>query len=185
MTLSFSSQLSVTLYMFNFFNFGQHKKAKALEKQREMIRVALNTVLRRRKISPRHIGCEVIPMTRAGAANVVLVQLTLLSWVDGVVHDASDLENELFEVICLFTRNARKADFLFLWKFAVGRSSGSNSTDTSEKPLDGTSNLALAGKLVSVPKSEPAIKFDLPRTALDEDTPQRDSRFPPTVIDNR
>lgn len=184
-----SWHFSGTLHMFNFFSFGQRKKAKALEKQREMIRVALSTVLRRRSISPRTIGCEVIPMSRAGVADVTLVQLSLLSWNEGLMHDASDLENELFEVICLFTRNARKADFLFLWKFALekgafdNQAQRSNSKDALPEPNSIPHHLALAPKLVPVPKAERPVKFDLPRTALDEeDDDHRDSRFPPTVV---
>ncbi len=175
--------------MFKFFGFGQGKKAKNLEKQREMIRVALNTVLRRRNISSRSIGCEVMPMFRQGAADVTLVQLVIVSWNEGLMRDAADLESELFEVICLFTRNTRKADFLFLWKFALDQSQADNkvadskSTPARSEPRNDLPNLTLAPRLVPVPKAESPIKFDLPRTALDEDDDEhRDSRFPATVV---
>jgi hypothetical protein len=175
--------------MFNFLGFGQRKKAKAAEKQREMIRVALNTVLRRRNIPPRAMGCEVMPMSRIGAADVTLVQLVLLSWNEGLMQETNDLENELFEVICMFTRNTRRADFLFLWKLALEKGQADNKgpranlADAGSEPASAPQNLSGAPKLVPVPKIERSVKFDLPRTALDEDDDDhRDSRFPPTVV---
>lgn len=178
--------------MFKFFGFGQSKKAKNLEKQREMIRVALNTVLRRRNISPRSIGCEVMPMSRQGATDVTLVQLVILSWNEELMRDAADLESELFDVICVFTRNTRKADFLFLWKFALDKNQADNkiadskSTHAGPEPRNDLPHLTLTPRLVPVPKAEPPVKFDLPRTALDEDDDEhRDSRFPPTVVSSQ
>lgn len=175
--------------MFGFFSFGQRKKVKNLDKQREMIRVALNTVLRRRNISPRSIGCEVMPMCRTAEAGVTLVQLVMLSWNEALLQDASDLESELFEVICLFTRNTRKADFLFLWKFALDKSQAdhrvpiASSIDPPSEPKNDALNLTVTPKLVPLPKAEPTVKFDLPRTALDdEEDEHRDSRFPATIV---
>ena len=83
--------------MFGFLGFGKKKKEQRDERQREVIRVALNNVLRRRGIAPQSIGCEIEPMSRPGAADLMLVQLIIRKWNEGLMNDAPDLEAELFD----------------------------------------------------------------------------------------
>ena len=177
--------------MFSFLGFGSKKKEQRDERQREVIRVALNNVLRRRGISPQSIGCEIESMTRKGAADVMLVQLLILDWNDGLMHDAPDLEQELFEVICLFGRGTQASDLLFVWKFALEKGAAGEkapaaaAVTTATETKDAGPALALAPKISVVPKVEPPVKFDLPRSALDEKENQNDDGFPATVIGHR
>lgn len=177
--------------MFSFLGFGKRKKEQRDERQREVIRVALNNVLRRRGISPQSIGCEMVSMTRKGGADVILVQLLILNWNDGLMHDAPDIEEELFEVICLFGRGTQASDLMFVWKFALEKGIASEKVPDAATPApvsdmkDAPPALALAPKITVVPKVEPPVKFDLPRSALDDIDNQNDDGFPATVIGRR
>ena len=183
--------------MFEFLGFGRARKTKELEKQNEVIRLALNSVLRRRGITPQSIGCELTPLARPGGAGVTLVQLVIHGWHEALMLDASDLENELFDVICLYGRSSKASDFLFVWKFAIDKSTASN------KPLEvqvkaaapqvssavpaipipavaAASVAAVAATAVATPAA--AAKFDLPKTALDQEAEPNDYGFPPTML---
>jgi len=174
--------------MFGFLGFGRSRKAKESEKQREVIRLALNSVLRRRGISPQSIGCELTPMSRAGAADVTLVQLVIVGWYDGLMYDAPDLESELLDVIALFGRGTQESDFLFVWKFAVEKNK-SNVRLAEPKPQPASTELNSADlglapepKPVESAKAAPAAKFDLPKSTRDNPDSQNDYGFPPTVM---
>ena len=190
--------------MFEFLGFGRARKTKEFEKQREVIRLALNSVLRRRGVPPQSIGCEMTPLTRNDGADVTLVQLVILGWHESLLRDASDLENELFDVICLYGRSSKASDFLFTWKFAIDKGVASKQpVETQLKasapqaksavPATPTAAPVVAAAAVSAaavaaplaatatPVAPPA-KFDLPKTALDQKTEQDDYGFPPTML---
>ena len=86
--------------MFGFFGLGRRRRARHHETQSEMVRVALNSVLRRRGMATSSIGCELLPLSRPGASEVMLVQLLIRAWEERLIHEAVDLEAELFDVIC-------------------------------------------------------------------------------------
>ncbi|MEI7536079.1 MAG: hypothetical protein WCJ76_02655 [Comamonadaceae bacterium] len=177
--------------MFGFFAMGRRRKARHYEKQREMVRVALNSVLRRRGIATASIGCELLPLSRPGASEVILVQLLIRTWDERLIHEAVDLENELFDVICLYSRSTRNADFLINWKFAIDKADASKASESKSgaakpEPKGAEPGVALPPKLSAVPSIMPAIKFDLPKTDLDLDDDERHHEygFPATVIRN-
>ena len=175
--------------MFGFFSFGRGRKARRLEKQREMIRVALNSVLRRRGMATQSIGCDLLAMSRPGASELLLVQLLIRHWDERLIHEAVDLEAELLDVICLYSGNARSAEFLINWKFGIDKVDASKASESKprEKPQDpklATPTAPALPKLAAVPTASPALKFDLPKTDLDLDDDQRHHEygFPATVI---
>ncbi len=174
--------------MFGFLGFGKKKKEQRDERQSEVIRVALNNVLRRRGIAPQSIGCEIEPMSRPGAADLMLVQLIIRKWNEGLMNDAPDLEAELFDVICLFSHSTRASDLLFVWKFAIDQEVRNEPVPepapvaASAEVKSSPPNLVLAPRIVAVPKVESPVKFDLPRTARDDSEGRSDHDFPATVI---
>ena len=175
--------------MFGFFGLGRRRRARHHESQREMVRVALNSVLRRRSIATSSIGCELLPLSRPGAAELMLVQLLIRTWDERLVHEAVDLETELFDVICLYSRSKGTTDFLITWKFAIekpdmSKTSESKSAAAKPEPRSTEPGGALPPKLSAVPSPAPVFKFDLPKTDLDLDDDQRHHEygFPATVI---
>ena len=167
--------------MFGFFGFGRHRRARHHESQREMVRVALNSVLRRRGFATSSIGCDLLPLSRPGAAGVMLAQLLIRTWDERLITEALDLENELLDVICLYSHSTQTADFLVTWKFAIEKAELSKAPD----PKAGSETVvALPPKLAAVPSPAPAFKFDLPKTDLDLDDDERHHEygFPATVI---
>ncbi|MBZ4209919.1 MAG: hypothetical protein LAD29_02235 [Rhodoferax sp.] len=175
--------------MFGFFGLGRRRRARQHETQREMVRVALNSVLRRRGMATSSIGCELLSLSRPGASEVMLVQLLIRAWEERLIHEAVDLEAELFDVICLYSRSAATTDFLVSWKFAIDRADASKSSESKSaaakpEPKSAEPSLAMPPKLAAVPSTVPAFKFDLPKTDLDLDDDQRHHEygFPATVI---
>jgi hypothetical protein len=174
--------------MFGFLAFGRRRKSKAHEKQREMVRVALNSVLRRRGIATPSIGCDLLPLSRAGSGDVMLVQLLIRTWDERLITEAADLENELLDVICLYSHSTRTTDFLVAWKFAIDKAEANKAQDSKSvvtrlEPKSAEPVVALPPKLSAVPNPAPAFKFDLPKTDLDLDDDQRhEYGFPATVI---
>lgn len=169
--------------MFGFLAFGRRRRARRHEKQRERVRVALNSVLRRRGFATSSIGCDLLPLTRPGAAEVTLVQLLIRSWDERLITEALDLENELLDVICLYSHSTQTTDFLLTWKFAIEKTELSKAPE----PKSGSETVvALPPKLSAVPSPAPVFKFDLPKTDLDLDDDERHHEygFPATVIRN-
>ena len=187
--------------MFEFLGFGRAKRAKEYDKQSEVIRLALNSVLRRRGIAPQSIDYELTPLSRRGSGDVMLVQLKILGWNERLMYDASDLENELFDVICLYGRGSRAADFLFAWKFALESGKASSQLPEPQAKLAtpeaktadpgltpapaNAAPVAAATVAAAVAVAAPAVKFDLPKSARDKPDDQNDYGFPPTMmVDN-
>ena len=175
--------------MFGFFGLGRRRRARHHETQSEMVRVALNSVLRRRGMATSSIGCELLPLSRPGASEVMLVQLLIRAWEERLIHEAVDLENELLDVICLYSHSQRTTDFLVSWKFALDRADTSKMSDlksgtASPEPKTAEPAVAPPPKLSAVPSTAPVFKFDLPKTDLDLDDDQRHHEygFPATVI---
>ncbi|MEI6733117.1 MAG: hypothetical protein WCK94_04060 [Comamonadaceae bacterium] len=175
--------------MFGLFGFGRDRRAKQHEKQSEMVRVALNSVLRRRGIATQSIGCDVLPLSRPGTSSVMLVHLLIRVWDERLIHESVDLENELLDVISLYSRSEGTADYLFAWKFAIektdaGKTSELKSRTAKPEPKSSTAEVAPPPKLMAVPSPMPAAKFDLPKTDLDLDDDERhwEYGFPATVI---
>jgi hypothetical protein len=184
--------------MFEFLGFGRARKTKEFEKQREVIRLALNSVLRRRGIAPQSIDCELTPLSRSGGADVTLVQLLILEWHEALMRDASDLENELFDVICLYGRSSKASDFLFAWKFALNKSASSNKplevqakatvpeakSVAPSAPIPAVAAASATAVVATAPATPvaPPAKFDLPKTARDQESDQGDYGFPPTMM---
>jgi hypothetical protein len=177
------------MMMFGFLALGRRRKARHHERQREMVRVALNSVLRRRAIATSSIGCELLPLSRPGSSEVMLVQLLIRTWDERLVNEAVDLENELFDVICLYSRSTRTTDFLITWKFAIDKADASKTSESKSRtstpePKSAEPGVALPPKLSAVPSTMPVAKFDLPKTDLDLDDDERHHEFgfPATVI---
>jgi len=193
--------------MFEFLGFGRARKAQTEipkptvgidpdsvksgrhRKQRELIRLALNNVLRRHGIALQWIGCEFASMGRAGADDVMLVQLVILKWHDGLMRYAPDLQSELLNEIHLSDSSMAASDLLFVWKFApdCGYIGGKlpapefwASTTSAQSTVQG---LAAAPAIAAATPAGPAVKFDLPRSTLDDD--DNDDGFAATQIVSR
>jgi hypothetical protein len=176
--------------MFEFFGFGRTRKAQKTEKQADMVRYALTSVLRHRGIAAQSIDCELVPMVRRGAPDVLLTKLVILRWPEGLMRLAPLLEDELFNEIRRFDGSAVASDFIFVWKFAID---SSHATDKVEKVSAGvatpevkneTPALVPTASVTETAAPAPAVKFDLPKSALDRDEPN-DQGFAATMIADR
>jgi len=176
--------------MFDFFGLGRARKARRLERQSEMVHLALDNVLRHRGMTPHSIHCELVPMAQPRGNDLTATQLVILGWSEGLMRYAPDLENELFDAIHQFSRSALRSDFLFVWRFKFDGDRASDrhpdsgirpATPSQRKPATTVLPVTPGVKLAAT--AEPAVKFNLPRSAFDDDS--QDYGFPATVIDSR
>jgi hypothetical protein len=148
------------------------------DKQREVIRLALNGILRRHGIASTWLGCEVGHFAHAGGADALLIQLTILKWHDGLVLYAPDLQKELFNAMRLFDHTIVIDDFVFAWKFspdcgyANGKLPGADFWSDTRLPV---------APVVPVAAAVVAAKFDLPPSPLDDEDDD-DNGFAPTQM---
>ena len=182
--------------MFEFLGFGRPKDSKGSgpkvnpvpepvseapkdhSKQREMIRLALSAILRRYGIPSQWLGCEVNAVALHGVPDGVLIQLVVHKWHDGLVQYAPALQSELIKEIHLFDKNFFAPECLFVWKFAPDCGN-----PNSKLPDPGWWTLPTE-KEVALPHTDPiapGVKFDLPKSHLDDDT-DSDNGFAPTQI---
>jgi len=193
--------------MFEFLGFGRSRKIKpekvepqavmepgnaksgSHKKQRELVRLALNSVLRRHGIAPTWIGCEFAARGRADAADVMLVQLVVLKWHEGLLRYAPDLQNELLNDMRLSDSSVMPSDFLFVWRvapdcgYALGELPGPDfwtATLPAESPDPGATPASASATAAT---AKPAVKFDLPKSDLDDD--DNDHGFAATQIQSR
>ncbi|PKO61073.1 MAG: hypothetical protein CVU24_10280 [Betaproteobacteria bacterium HGW-Betaproteobacteria-18] len=175
--------------MFEFFRFGRAKeplKSKVMvepasdqpkksDLRREMIRLALKSVLRRYGIPFQWIGCEVVPMARSGDSQLMLIQLVLRKWHEGLMSYAPELQNQLLNEIQFFDSNAEAANFLFVWKFApdCGYPNGQLPEPGFWGPAidstPGEQGLPVKSSIDAAIKAVPTAKFDLPKSKLDDE----------------
>ena len=147
-------------------------------KQREMIRLALTSVLRRHGIPSQWLGCEVGPVALLGVPDGVMIQLVIHQWHDGLVQFAPALQSALIKEIHLFDNGFLEPECLLVWKF--GPDCGNPNIKLPER---GYWTLPVE-KESAIPQVQPiaaAVKFDLPKSELDEDNDD-DSGFAPTQI---
>ena len=196
--------------MFRFFRFGWSRRDRQehqdrrrqietagarfrdREWQAQRIRLALSSVLQRRGIGSQSIGCELSPMVRPGAPDLILAQLVILQWHDGLMRLAPQLEKELFEEIRLLDPGAVASNFFFAWKFALGndhargRVPASNSRAQPPQVSAVRPRPATAPSLAATARSAPKVKFDLPKSAFDRDDNDQDyDGFAATLIASR
>ena len=150
---------------------------KSHNKQREMIRLALSGVLRRHGIPSQWLGCEVNPVALLGVPDGVMIQLVIHKWHDGLVQYAPALQSELMKEIHLFDKNFFEPESLLVWKFAPDCGN-----PNVKLPDPGYWTLAVGKQSVSPPLEEkaPIVKFDLPKSDLDEEKDD-DSGFAPAM----
>lgn len=86
--------------------------------QREMVRLALHSMLRHKGIPGNWLSCETTPMHIAGQGDAVLVQLKVLKWHDALMHYAPALQQALIEGLTHFDANATASKYHFSWVFA-------------------------------------------------------------------
>jgi hypothetical protein len=176
--------------MFEFFGFGRTRKAQKTEKQGDMVRYALTSVLRHRGMAAQSIDCELVPMARRGAPDVILTKLVILRWQEGLMRLAPLLEDELFNEIRRFDGSAVASDFIFVWKFAIDSSQFIDKVDkASAGPAvpdlkSETPALAPAALVAETITPAPSAKFDLPKSAMDQDD-AKDHGFAATMIADR
>ncbi len=187
--------------MFEFLGFGRNKEStpaaqrppaaaesasaapKNLDKQREMLRLALSAVLRRHGIPSQWIGCDITPLAQPAATEVLLTQLTLLHWHDALMHYAPALQDELFKEIHLFDHSVRAESFLFVWKFAPQSGHPTGPLPAPEFwTAPAQAPVAAPLPAAAIP-AEPRPKFDLPKSALDDG--DDDQGFPATQVRDR
>jgi hypothetical protein len=182
--------------MFEFLGLGRGKVAKVSEpklspvavpsneqsrspsKQREMIRLALSGVLRRHGIPSQWLGCEVNAVALHGVPDGVLIQLVIHQWHDGLMQFGPALQSELIKEIQLFDKSFSEPESLLVWKFAPGCG------NPNSKLPDPEFWALRAEKEDTLPPADPvapAVKFDLPKSDLDDDA-DSDNGFAPTQI---
>ena len=182
--------------MFEFLGMGRAKESKVLEplvnpvaevvseqpknhnKQREMIRLALSGVLRRHGIPSQWLGCEVNAVAPQGVPDGVMIQLVIQRWHDGLVQFAPALQGELIKEIHLFDKSFSESQSLVVWKFAPD-----SGNPNMKLPDPGYWTLAVEKESTAtrIEAVAPAVKFDLPKSDLDDDDDD-DSGFAPTQI---
>lgn len=191
--------------MFEFL-FGRSKKslkpqvsvepvgdqAKKNDIRLEMIRLALKSVLRRYGIPLPWIGCEIEPLTSKGDSEALLIQLVLLKWHDDLMRYAPELQKQFMNEIQFFDSNAAAANCLVVWKFApdcgcpndklpeAGFWEPVPDAAPAPEPAPVQQGLPVAPTVAAAAVAAPAVKFDLPKSKLDED--EGDDGFPATQI---
>ena len=143
-----------------------------------MIRLALSGVLRRHGIPSQWLGCEVSPVALLGVPEGVMIQLVIHKWHDGLVQYAPALQSELMKEIHLFDKNFFEPESLLVWKFAPD--CGYPNVKLPE-PGYWTLSADNQNRLPPADVKAPAVKFDLPKSELDEENDD-DSGFAPTQI---
>ena len=179
--------------MFEFLGFGRSKPAgedkpkasavvaaaaapaRNIDKPREMTRMALSSVLRRNGIPSNWIGCELAAMPQPKAAELILVQLVVAHWHDGLMRYAPELQTELLKEVRLFDNGALASNLAFAWKFAPD--CGYPDAKLPEPgfwalPADSKAvepSVPVQPEVATAAKATPARRFDLPRSAMDDD----------------
>lgn len=189
--------------MFEFLRFGRARKnlepkvhdelvddqAKKNDIRLEMIRLALKSVLRRCGIPLHWIGCEIVPMARSGDSDVMLIQLVILQWHDGLMRYAPELQNQLLKEIQFFDSTAQAASLLIAWKFAPDCGYPNESLPEAGfwVPAPAAAPVVQAEPVKPVAAATlvaaavlPPAKFDLPKSKLDE--AEGDDGFPATQL---
>jgi hypothetical protein len=177
--------------MFEFLRFGRNRqkheeasKAKVPiesasassmdhEAQQAMIQMALNSVLHRQGILSQWVDCELASMHRVGAADVTLIQLVIRKWHAGLLGYAPDLQNELWNEIRLFDRDAKASDYVIAWRFApdcgyVSRKLPKPEFWTSSPDAIRQDPSLETRQDDAAPRKPEKGKFDLPESALDD-----------------
>jgi len=187
--------------MFEFL-FGRSKKnlkpqlavetvspePKKSEVRLEMIRLALKSVLRRCGIPLPWIGCEIEPLARKSDSATTLIQLVILQWHDQLMRYAPELQKQLLNEIRFFDSSAEATEFLVVWKFAPDcgcpndqlPEAGYWAPVPAPAPAPVEQGLPVAPTIAAAAVAAPAVKFDLPKSKLDED--EGDDGFPATQI---
>ena len=191
--------------MFEFLGIGRTSQAKSeepkskvtvepistpvrgVDKQREMIRLALSGVLRRNGIPSQLIACEVSPLARPGSPDSVLAQLVVLKWHDGLMRYAPELQSELLKEVHLFDKAAGGSSLFFVWKFGPdcgyphGKLPVPAFWSTATCQVEASSAIADKQTTAVIAKTAPAVKFDLPKSKFDDDD-DKDNGFAATQI---
>ena len=191
--------------MFEFLGFGRTKQANSEDPkpraapepsagpakhkmQREMVRLALSSVLGRNGIPPQWIGFELTPMARTDGVDATLIQLVIQKWHDGFLRYAPAIQAEVIAEIQLFGKNSSGTEFVITWKFApdCGHPAGGLPDaafwSTAPEPKTSAPDLKEPTSDETWAKTTPAAKFDLPPSSLDFGDTQ--SGFASTQIDD-
>jgi hypothetical protein len=87
--------------------------------QREVVRFALQNVLKRNGIPSQWLAGEVVPVHIPGQGEALILQLEILHWNDALVLHGPALQNELLDEVQRFDPAADRARYLFTWKFSA------------------------------------------------------------------
>ncbi len=167
--------------------------------QREMVRLALHSVLRHKGIPGNWLTCEVTPIQISQQGDAVLVQLVVLKWHDALMQYAPALQLGMVEGLRQFDPAASAAKYHFSWSFAPdcgfthtqfpdpGFWSTGIATNPAAPVLAQKSPVWTPGESTAAtpPASKP--KFDLPPTAADlrqDDDSDDDQGFAATQIND-
>ena len=94
---------------------GDHPTAT----QREMVRMALHTLLKRHGIPAPWLGLELMARPTADEHEGILVQLTILHWHAGFGLYAPALQQELLDSLKRFDPSASHTKYQMHWKYAA------------------------------------------------------------------
>jgi hypothetical protein len=191
--------------MFEFLRFGRGKKANKSQERLEPVnaqhnrsdirietaRFALKSVLRRYGIPIHWIGAEIVPAANSRESGVLPIQLVVRQWHDEVMRYAPELQNQLSREIKFFDGTADLAEFQFVWKFMPDcgythekiPDSATWAIATEPTPTPVAAALPATPVVVEPAKRAPVAKFDLPKSALDDQV--QDDGFEATQIFER
>lgn len=146
--------------------------------QREMVRLALHSVLRNKGIPGNWLTCEIIPVQIPGQGEAVLVQLVVLKWHEALMRYAPALQVGMIDGLKHFDANASATKYHFSWTFAPdcgyphSQFPEPSFWSTSVAPAPIGSSLPIGGAVsaaavVAAASTPSKPKFDLPPTAAD------------------
>jgi len=152
--------------------------------QREMVRLTLHNVLKRHGIPAQWIAADLTPVMIPSQGQALLLQMTVMKWHDALMLYAPALQHELLESIKRFESGADHGKYLFAWKFAPDcgypytglpkPEFWSAAPSLAAKPTSASAAIPLVAAAMAVSVGAVAApivkpKFDLPKTAADEE----------------
>ena len=86
--------------------------------QRELVRVVLRDTLRLNGIPPEWVGCETLMRSRKTGDVVLLIQLLIHQWHEGLLHYAPLIQQQLLQALQHFDPATDHSQHTVVWKFS-------------------------------------------------------------------
>ena len=87
--------------------------------QRDIVRITLQTLLKRHGIAPSWLAAELIPISSPQEPDAWLIQIAVLHWHSGFGHYAVALQKELLDNLKRIDHGPRHAPYTVHWVYAA------------------------------------------------------------------